>query len=336
MSAERSKARPALKRLLGMVLSGIMVIGGTVLVTPAPAYAWGAWAEVPGAILTVDTPAVVGDTAEVFVRGTDNKIYRNRRTGANSWAGWCEVPGNGYTLSAPAAVLVPGGLFLFVRGTDNRVYFTQRTGIGCTPSNYVKWTPWQPILKNFSGAYSGLTYSAPSAVFESAGGQNRIHLFIRGLDDRVYQRHHVGGGWQGEWDPSPSDGATPDAPAAALMADGRTIALTVRGTDNRIYRNMSDPGGFTWQGWGELDGDGTTYQAPGVAYDSIGNFRTFVNGTDAYIYRHYGYYWYQEPAGRQSFSAPAAAFTQFGLCVFIHSPKSGVVIPRGGVFFSCQ
>nr|BFE74170.1 hypothetical protein GCM10020092_074710 [Actinoplanes digitatis] len=57
MSAERPQATHALKRLLGVVLSGIMVIGGTVLITPAPAYAWGAWAEVPGGGLTVDAPS---------------------------------------------------------------------------------------------------------------------------------------------------------------------------------------------------------------------------------------------------------------------------------------
>ncbi len=346
MSVERSQATPSrtvgrgLKRLAGIVLSGITLIGGIVLVAPAPAYAWSAWNEVPGSFLTVDAPAVVGETAEVFVRGNDNRIYRNRRTGSNSWAGWCEVPGNGFTYSAPAAVVIPGGLYLFVRGTDNRVYGNRRTGTGCRATDVVQWTGWHPILnnQNGTGAYSGLTYSAPSAVYEHYEGYSfgRIHLFIRGLDDRIYKHNFYNGNWQTDWYVGPEDGATEDAPAAALMADHRTITLTVRGTDSRIYRNLQDPSNGRWQGWAELDGGGTTYWAPAVAFDTIGNFRTFVNGTDGYIHRHYGYYWYPEPAGRQSLSAPGAAFTPFGLCVYVHGIKSGVTIPQGGIYYSCQ
>lgn len=115
---------------------------------------------------------------------------------------------------------------------------------------------------------------------------------------------YFNGGWQADWNIGPRDGATEGAPAAALLPDRRTMTLTVRGTNSLIYRNERDPDTGVWRVWTELGGAGTTYWAPAVAADTIGNFRTFVTGTDGYIYRHYGSYWYQEPSGRQSLSAP--------------------------------
>ena len=52
-----------------------------------------------------------------FVRGTEGKIYCNKRTGSNgSWSNWIEVPGGGSTTAGPVAAIYAGSLYLFVRG----------------------------------------------------------------------------------------------------------------------------------------------------------------------------------------------------------------------------
>ncbi|HEV8713400.1 MAG TPA: hypothetical protein VGX03_11290, partial [Candidatus Binatia bacterium] len=81
------------------------------------------WAPLPGGGATLAGPAVVIFNGEpwVFVRGTNNRIYRNLLT-ASSWSGWSEVPGGGLTPSSPGATVFNNTLYLFVRGTNNRIY----------------------------------------------------------------------------------------------------------------------------------------------------------------------------------------------------------------------
>jgi len=89
----------------------------------AAAAQWTGWAEVPGGGATPDSPAAVSynGAQNVFVRGTDNAIYRNVLS-AGAWSGWAQVPGNGATTSALGADTFTGTLQLFARGTDNRIY----------------------------------------------------------------------------------------------------------------------------------------------------------------------------------------------------------------------
>jgi PAS domain S-box-containing protein len=73
------------------------------------------------ATYSAPTATVYHNQLYVFVRGTDNRIYRNIDT-AGSWTGWSEVPGAGATYSAPTADVYRNQLYVFVRGTDNRIY----------------------------------------------------------------------------------------------------------------------------------------------------------------------------------------------------------------------
>jgi hypothetical protein len=84
---------------------------------------------VPGAGQTTDAPSAVKFDGKhyLFVRGTDDRIYRNVLTSAG-WSGWSEVPGGGATTAAPAASVYRGALRLYVRGTDNLIYVNRLTG----------------------------------------------------------------------------------------------------------------------------------------------------------------------------------------------------------------
>jgi hypothetical protein len=121
---------------LSRALAVILVVA--LSLAPAPALAspagattaettWSGWSEVPGAGQTTDAPSAVkfGRNHYLFVRGTDDLIYRNVLT-ADGWSGWAEVPG-GATHSAPAASVYHGALRLYVRGTDNLIYVNRLT-----------------------------------------------------------------------------------------------------------------------------------------------------------------------------------------------------------------
>jgi hypothetical protein len=127
----------------GLTLSGPAALSGSLYVrgTNDHLYAntlsgttWSGWSEVPGHGLTLSGPAAtildvltLKGIVELFVRGTDNKIYVNAFDNG-TWSGWGQVPGNGFTPDAPGATaflisdLGPSQLNLFVRGTNNRIY----------------------------------------------------------------------------------------------------------------------------------------------------------------------------------------------------------------------
>jgi hypothetical protein len=197
---------------------------------------WSGWSEVPGHGLTNDTPSAFdrgNGFLDLFVRGTDNKIYWNIFNGTTmTWSGWHEVPGHGLTLSGPTtAISTASGvtsLNLFVRGTNNRIY-VNRT------SNGTNWSGWSEVPGH------GLTPSAPAASTLYLSSGNTLYLFVRGTNNKIYRNTFINGTTWSGWSQVPGNGLTPDAPGAAAGATSATagfVALSVRGTNNRIYLNV--------------------------------------------------------------------------------------------------
>lgn len=127
-SSQRHGVRATLYALISFALMvTALVIGAAPAqaesITAEAAAVWSNWSEVPGQGLTPDAPNTVNYRGEqyVFVRGTDNRIYRNIND-TGSWTGWAEIPGGGQTPSAPGPGVYKGDLSVFVRGTDNRIY----------------------------------------------------------------------------------------------------------------------------------------------------------------------------------------------------------------------
>jgi hypothetical protein len=72
---------------------------------------------------------------KIYIRGTDNRIYKNYfNRSSGSWGSWNEIGGGGTTISASTAVIAIFGVgpqnsfrtFVFGRGTDNRIYVDWR------------------------------------------------------------------------------------------------------------------------------------------------------------------------------------------------------------------
>ena len=199
---------------------------------------WSGWSQVPGNVLTSDTPNAFdrgNGSLDLFVRGTDNRIYWNVFNGT-TWSGWGQVPGNGLTLSGPTSAISTASnvtfLNLFVRGTNNHLYVT-------STSNGTTWSGWSEVPGH------GLTPSAPAATTLYLTAGNTLYLFVRGTDNKIYVNTFANGTTWSGWSQVPGNGLTPDAPGALAGATSGTagfVALSVRGTNNRIYLNVLQVG----------------------------------------------------------------------------------------------
>ncbi len=231
--------------------------------------------ELPGDGRTPSGPAVVTgelsniDFLEVFVRGGDDHIYLNvMHTGGDGsdFTNWREVPAGDppqLTVSEPAAVFYNGALRLFVRGPDSRIYENVFTGSPREPLN--GWSGWSEVLGG------GKTLSGPAAVVDHNG---KLRLFIRGLDNGIWENDFRNGSWSRDWqEVPPGGGLTISAPTA--VAYGPTLKLFVRGIHNTIWENDFVGGTFTrWDFVG-----GSTLAAPSaLVHQRI--LKLFVTGLD--------------------------------------------------------
>ena len=186
--------------------------------------------EVPGSIRTNSQPTLVEfkDDLWLIVKGTDNKLYANVRYENNKWSGWVEVPGGGRTDSSPKAIIYNGTLRLLVKGMDNYVYINTRDGAIITPNPGPHPNPTPspaPTWSGWSKYPDGQSPSGP-AIAEYNG---QLYTMVRGMDDKIYLKTGLGGGW------TQIGGATLGSPALEKH-QGNLYAL-VRGTDNGIYLN---------------------------------------------------------------------------------------------------
>ncbi|HZM75064.1 MAG TPA: hypothetical protein VFC19_05020 [Candidatus Limnocylindrales bacterium] len=218
--------------------------------------------EVPGGGAMLSAPAAVtqGGQGNLFIRGTDDRIYQTSWTLAGWSGGWSEVPGNGFTQDTPAAAVLGSSLFAFVRGGD-RIYVNRR--------NSTLWTGWGEVPGN------GFTNDAPAAAVL---GSN-LYAFVRGTDDLVYVNRFNGSSWTG-WGAVPGSGFTQDAPAAVAY-EGNLYLFTR--DDTRIYVNVLYGGSF-WGGRVEVDGNGAGVSAPAAAASTDHGINLVVRGADNAIY----------------------------------------------------
>ncbi len=316
---DASRSTPTLRRgvlrhvripILAVVLLVSALAGTTTAAAANPssvlaAPGWSGWTEVPGGGSTFDSPATVQykNKLYVFVRGTDDKIYRNRY-GGGTWSGWTEVPGDGRDVVSPVghdlqeqAVRVRAG---HQRRRSTATDTTAPPGRAGQRSRVVARRSRHPGATAY---------------------KNKLYVFVRGTDDKIY-RNRYNGTWSG-WAEVPGDGVTQSAPGATAYKS--KLYLFVRGTDNAIYRNRYD--GTSWSGWTEVSGGGSTESAPGAtAYKD--KLYLFVRGTDGKIYRnrYAGTWsgWAEVPGDGLTPSAPAATTYKGKLYVFVRATNDAI------------
>lgn len=261
---------------------------------------WQGWKQVPGGGRTFDAPGATG-AVDVFMRGTDNRVFHNHFLGGTNWSGWNPVEGM-TTPSAPATTVLGGTLYVFARGTDDLIHFNRNVG---------RWEGWQPVpggertqsapgvaagvlvARRADGAIRFNTFDGPTAwrgwkdvpdggrtpsaaaITDFGAG---FFLFVRGTDDGIHYKS-LGSNREswGAWQRVP-DGLTPSAPAVARGL------LLVRGTDDSIHHNSFD-GTDRWTGWQRVPG-GLTRDAPSLAH-AQGFSTLVVRGTDDGIHHNF-------------------------------------------------
>jgi len=112
-------------------------------------------------------------SSDLFVVGTDGRIYSTWWDANGGWGNWFNVSGGAAALGSPITAVArnPNHLDLFVTGTDGRIYSTWWDANG-------GWANWF----NVSGGAAALG----SPITAVARNPNHLDLFVTGTDGRIY------------------------------------------------------------------------------------------------------------------------------------------------------
>jgi len=187
-----------------------------------------------------------------------------------AWYTWClaarQKDAACFDESPGAASWAPTRLDVFWRGT------------GDDEAIYRRWwdskAPWSPVA-----TLGGATSSSPAVA---APASKRLDMYVRGLDNAVWQRRYDGTAWSG-W--SALGGFTYASPAAAARRDTSIVDVFTRGADNAIYHRYRN--GSIWSsGWASIGAPpGGASSAPAAVSNGPGRVDVLVRGADSAIWR---------------------------------------------------
>lgn len=221
----------------------------------------GTWASLGGEATSGPAAAVRQDgTLDLYVRGTDEAIHHKSRPKGGDWTAWESLGGVTSTGPGTSARVGTDTVDLFVGGGDRALYHK-----AWNPRN--GWSGWASV----GGAIS----SAPSPVSRKTGW---IDTYVRGLDNRIYNKSWTNGAW------TPYDdvmGHTLSAPSAITRSSGN-LDVFVRGTDRGLHqRSFIEGSGYT--AWGRIDGRELT-SGPAAVADGPSRVHVFAyEGTDVLV-----------------------------------------------------
>lgn len=217
-------------------------------------------------------PAAVQTTAgiEVFVRGTDNRLYTNTLTPSDQAVGYSAVPGGLLASSDPEVVQLQtepiGNIRLFVRGTDGAVWSNiRRAG---------SWEGWTSLGGSIT---SEISVNIPLAAAFFPGSRGLTQLVARGADKRVYVATITG--QNVTWEVV---GGNFRATSNITFAAGAPLSvLYARGEDGRAWTIDRRVAGAQWT---PIDGQvltrGSEVAATGISIFVIGGARIYTNRLD--------------------------------------------------------
>jgi hypothetical protein len=191
---------------------------------------------------------------DVFVRGTDNRLWHKWYDGA--WTSW-ELLGSppGGLTSAPSAVSWgPGRIDVFAAGADGQLWHKWYAS---------GWSVWQPL--------GGWLVGAPAAA---SWGSGRLDIFVRGTDNQLWHKSYQAGwsGWQS------LGGVLTSSPGVASPADGQ-IDVVVPGVGGTAWYTFYDAG---WHGFESLGG--RLLGSVGLSTWGPGQLDVFGRGADSNLY----------------------------------------------------
>jgi hypothetical protein len=236
---------------------------------------WHPWFRVSGGAAALRSPITAvarnPNHLDLFVTGTDGRIYSTWWDANGGWANWFNVSGGAAAPGSRVEVVSrnPNHLDLFVTGTDGRIYSTWWDANG-------GWANWF----NVSGGAAALG----SPITAVARNPNHLDLFVTGTDGRIYSTWwDANGGWA-NWFNVSGGAAAPRSRINVVARNPNHLDLFVTGTDGRIYSTWWDANGG-WANWFNVSGGAAALGAP---IDAIARYPDhldlFVTGTDGGIY----------------------------------------------------
>lgn len=196
-------------------------------------------------------------------------------TAAGAATAYQYVRVDGFVASSPALAGTAGDeLFLAVRGSDDGIYIVRSLFSGAG------WTEWEPL-----GSPPGGAKGDPALVSTSAGV---LDVFVRGADNRLWQRHRGPDLLWGPWlKPVGDDGVLKSSPRATSRGGGR-IDVFVIGTDDRVYqRFLNGLWNTSWFPLDEPDGPVGLVGDPAAAALDDSHVYLFARGTDNRLWARY-------------------------------------------------
>ena len=192
---------------------------------------WHGWFNVSGGAAALRSPITVlarnPNHLDLFVTGTDGRIYSTWWDANGGWANWFNVSGGRAALGSPITAVArnPNHIDLFVTGTDGRIYSTWWDANG-------GWANWF----NVSGGRAALG----SRVEVVSRNPNHLDLFVTGTDGGIYSTWwDANGGWAG-WFNVSGGAAALGSPIDVIARFPDHLDLFVTGTDGRIYSTWWD------------------------------------------------------------------------------------------------
>ena len=239
------------------------------------------WARLGGKVKGTPTVVTWGkDRLDVFVRGTDDALYRKAWDGDHWWPSdqpddWEKLGGK---MKNMPSVVTWGKdrLDMFVVGTDDGIWHKAWDGTQWWPSHDPD--DWEKLGGKVKGTPTVVTW-----------GKDRLDVFVRGTDDALYRK-----AWDGDhWWPSdqPDDweklgGKMKSVPTVVTWGKDR-LDMFVVGTDDGIWHKAWD-GTHWWPSdqpddWEKLGGK--VKSTPTVVTWGKDRLDVFVRGTDDALYR---------------------------------------------------
>jgi hypothetical protein len=222
---------------------------------PPPPPSWH-YQEVAGEFLGKPSIARSEEAStSIFVRGLDGNLWQKWTTGVG-WSGWNNVSAvtGGPIAGSPGSVgPTSGEVNVVAKLPDNTVGFWTGT------------TTW-----GFSGIGGGQILGDPGVALK--------HVFVRGLDNNLWQKWWTGTYWT-EWQNLSGLGGPIASSPSAVSAGPGTLTVVARMPNNHV-------GVWSWSGtaWsfqelaGEIQGD------PGIAAPNYGAVSVFAQGLDGNLW----------------------------------------------------
>lgn len=164
------------------------------------------WTNLGGVVITPPTAIYWTGHREVFVVGTDNKLYHNQSNDGSTWSGWYwfNIPNNPQLCSSPSAVSwAAGRVDVFATGCDNALHHL--------------W--WNGSSWNWESA-PGTISSYPVATSTAA---NRLDVFAMDFNHVLWDRSWNGSSWS--WIESSTSGYYPTAAVAPTTSGAPYFAV---------------------------------------------------------------------------------------------------------------